>query len=113
MVAQRRSRVRSVPKVGSSSLWASEQGPAVPFPADPSLSVTSRQEAPEARRWAILAAPTALRGLRSRLPLARAFRRPASTRSAMRLRSNAATAPSPADRFVAVRCEAVEGVRSM
>src|SRR5215472_2350771 len=48
---------------------------------------------PCARRAEIRAASTTVRGRPSRLPLARALRKPARTRSAMRLRSNSATAP--------------------
>jgi len=52
-----------------------------------------RHERPLARRPAILAASTAIRGRPSVLPLARALRRPARTRSTIRLRSSSATAP--------------------
>ena len=45
------------------------------------------------RRRPILAASTMIRGLPERLPFARAFRRPARTRSTIRLRSSSATAP--------------------
>ena len=45
------------------------------------------------RRAAILERSTAFLGLPSFLPLALAFRRPARTRSAIRLRSSSATAP--------------------
>ena len=46
-------------------------------------SQISRQERPRARRAAILLASTITRGLPRCLPLARAFRRPARTRSAV------------------------------
>jgi hypothetical protein len=60
----------------------------------PSSRVIFGQDRPEARSRAILEASTATRGLPRRLPLARAFRKPARTRSAMRERSSSATAPS-------------------
>ena len=65
--------------------------------AVPLLSPVSRlivaQDAPASRSEAILARSTTTCGLPSRFPLAHAFRRPALTRSAIRLRSNSATAP--------------------
>jgi hypothetical protein len=64
---------------------------AVPL-VSPVLSQIIRQEAPPRRREAILAASTTTRGLPSFLPFARAFRRRALTRSAIRLRSSSATA---------------------
>ena len=59
----------------------------------PTARAIARQDAPESRRAAILAASTALRGLPSVFPFARAFRKPALTLSTIRLRSNSATAP--------------------
>src|ERR1019366_4585276 len=55
---------------------------------------TALQEQPWVRRDAILEASTATLGLPSLLPLALAFLMPARTRSAIRLRSSSATAPS-------------------
>src|SRR5437879_6704200 len=65
---------------------------AVPL-LSPNSAQTSRQDRPCARRVAILAASTRTRGLPRCLPLARALRKPARTRSAIRLRSSSATAP--------------------
>ena len=59
----------------------------------PSSSAISRMERPCARRRPILAASTETRGLPSVFPLALALRRPARTRSAIKLRSSSATAP--------------------
>jgi hypothetical protein len=56
-------------------------------------TVISRHERPCARRAATRAASTVTGGLPRRFPLARAFRRPAFTRSAIRLRSSSAMAP--------------------
>src|SRR5208282_4587784 len=58
----------------------------------PSFSEIVRQEAPEARSEAILAASTTTLGRPSRLPLARACRRPALTRSWISDHSNSAIA---------------------
>ena len=65
-----------------------------PFPPPlPTVLAIFAQESPCARRAAILAASTTLRGLPSVFPLARAFRSPARTRSTIKLRSSSATAP--------------------
>lgn len=60
----------------------------------PSSAEIDRQEAPSERRRVITRGSAIFRGLPRRLPFARAFRRPARTRSAIRLRSSSATAPS-------------------
>jgi hypothetical protein len=54
----------------------------------------ARQDAPSDLIRAITVGLVTFRGLPNFLPLARAFRRPARTRSTMRLRSSSATAPS-------------------
>ncbi len=69
------------------ALWA------VPFPMPVSRQIML-QECPWARSAAILAASTATLGRPIRLPLALAFLMPARTRSAIKLRSSSATAPS-------------------
>lgn len=74
-------------------------GPLAPIP---SCSAISFQDAPCARRAAILVASTTLRGRPRRFPLARAFRKPARTRSAIRLRSSSATAPRTVNTILAV-----------
>src|SRR5437899_2459983 len=62
----------------------------------PNRSPILAQESPCERRAAILAASTTLGGRPSRLPLAFAFRRPALTRSAIRLRWTRRRAPATA-----------------
>src|SRR5215469_18370856 len=64
----------------------------VPSPIPSSLAIFA-QESPCARNVAILRASTIVRGRPSRFSFARAFRSPARTRSAIKLRSNSATAP--------------------
>ena len=59
----------------------------------PSSRSIARQDKPEARRAAILAASTLARGLPMRVPLALAFFIPALTRSRISSRSNSAIAP--------------------
>ena len=59
----------------------------------PSIRPIALHEAPERLREAIREQSTAFRGLPSRFPFALAFRRPALTRSAIKLRSSSATAP--------------------
>jgi hypothetical protein len=64
----------------------------VPSPI-PSCVAIFAQESPRARKRAIWARSTITRGRPSLLPFARAFRNPARTRSAIKLRSSSATAP--------------------
>ena len=59
----------------------------------PTCLAIVRQEQPRSRSLPILNVSTTTRGRPSRLPLARAFRSPAFTRSTIRLRSSSATAP--------------------
>ena len=59
----------------------------------PSALAIARHGWPDARSAAILEASTVTRGRPSVFPLARAFRRPALTRSTIKLRSSSATAP--------------------
>jgi hypothetical protein len=66
---------------------------AVPSPIPISVAIAA-QERPSERRFPILAISTLTRGRPRRLPFALAFRNPARTRSAIRLRSSSATAPS-------------------
>src|SRR5579859_2980280 len=66
---------------------------AVPSPMFNCLA-TARHDAPLERSSSIAKTSTTTHGLPSVFPFARAFRKPARTRSAIRLRSNSATAPS-------------------
>src|ERR1700730_18117361 len=65
---------------------------AVPSPIPISIAIAAH-ERPSERRLLILVRLTLTRGRPNCLPLALAFRNPARTRSAIRLRSNSATAP--------------------
>ena len=67
-------------------------GCAVPLVRPVSAQI-SRQERPCARRAAILRASVIFRGCPRCFPFARAFRNPALTRLAIKLRSSSATAP--------------------
>jgi hypothetical protein len=60
---------------------------------NPRAAPTARQDEPADRRRLISARSICLRGRPRIFPLARAFRSPARTLSAMRLRSSSATAP--------------------
>src|SRR5690349_18520994 len=70
--------------------WAARYTVATPRPS--SFAIAD-QEAPEARRLAIFDSLANVRGRPKRLPLARAFRNPAFTRSWIKARSNSAMAP--------------------
>jgi hypothetical protein len=61
---------------------------------------TARQEAPCKRKRAIISGFEIFRGLPNLFPFARAFRRPARTLSAMRLRSSSATARTTAGSLI-------------
>ena len=62
-------------------------------PPTPSCLAMARQPSPWLLRAAIFVGSRILGGLPSCFPFARAFLRPARTRSAIKLRSNSATAP--------------------
>jgi hypothetical protein len=77
---------------------------AVVLPTPNSVAIAD-QGKPCARSRAILVTSAETRGLPKRLPFARAFLRPARTRSQMRLRSSTATAPKTVKTILPVGVE--------
>ena len=85
------SEIRFHPATDTFLLFRIEQNAVAAL--NPRAAPTARQDEPADRRRLISARSICLRGRPRIFPLARAFRSPARTLSAMRLRSSSATAP--------------------